>query len=154
MNLDVLLHRTDSEDADFQNLIVKLDQDLWNRYPDTQQNFAPYNHATNLMKVVIAYVQNRAVACGCFKPFADKMSVEIKRMYVEPDYRGNKIGVLVLAELEKWAKEEGYQTTVLETGIHQPEAITLYERSGYKRIANYPPYEAIKESICMAKQIR
>jgi len=152
--MEIRLKRTDSTDIDFQNLVIKLDSELWNRYPDTQQNFAPFNHANLQMKVVIAYFSNRAVGCGCFKPFSKTGSVEIKRMYVEPLSRGHKIGLQILTELENWAREESITLAVLETGVNQPEAITLYERSGYKRIPNYPPYEMIADSICMVKELR
>jgi GNAT superfamily N-acetyltransferase len=100
----------------------------------------------------LAYIEKEAVACGCFRPGAEGI-VEIKRMYVEPVWRGNRIGSLVLGELERWALEEGNRMSRLETGSNQPEAIAVYERSGYKRILNYPPYDAINESICMAKEI-
>ena len=43
--------------------------------------------------------------------------------------------------------------TVLETGIHQQEAIHLYRKSGYLVIENYGPYKNMPESICMQKEI-
>ncbi|WP_407644578.1 hypothetical protein [Croceimicrobium hydrocarbonivorans] len=40
---------------------------------------------------------------------------------------------------------------ILETGINQPEAIRLYEKNGYQRIPNYPPYEGVETSYCFEK---
>ena len=59
----------------------------------------------------------------------------------------------VIAELEAWAKELGNAYSVLETGILQPEAIRLYEASGYARIPNYPPYTGVEESVCFRKKL-
>jgi len=39
----------------------------------------------------------------------------------------------------------------LETGINQPEAMSLYEKSGFKRIPNYPPYVGVESSFCFEK---
>ncbi|MCD8175986.1 MAG: GNAT family N-acetyltransferase [Tannerellaceae bacterium] len=45
----------------------------------------------------------------------------------------------------------GFTSVVLETGINQPEAIRLYEKNGYIRIANYGPYINQPDSVCMKK---
>ena len=42
---------------------------------------------------------------------------------------------------------------VLETGLKQPEAIRLYERSGYEKIENYGQYIGVENSVCMQKII-
>jgi ribosomal protein S18 acetylase RimI-like enzyme len=55
--------------------------------------------------------------------------------------------------LEIWAKEVGYTYTILETGKNQPEAINLYQKQDYTIIPNYPPYEAIDNSVCMKKTL-
>ena len=59
----------------------------------------------------------------------------------------------VMAELEAWAKEEGYAFAVLETGVLQPEALLLYEAAGYARIPNYEPYIGVDESVCFQKTL-
>jgi GNAT superfamily N-acetyltransferase len=75
-------------------------------------------------------------------------------MYVLPEYRGMGIAQSVLQELEKWAAELGYQYCVLETGMKQPEAIRLYEKSGYHQIPNYGQYENVATSVCFRKELR
>ena len=74
-------------------------------------------------------------------------------MYVVPSHRGVGISKIILGGLEKWAKEEGFLLSRLETGVNQPEAIALYKGMGYKRTPNYDPYIDIPESICMAKTL-
>ena len=74
-------------------------------------------------------------------------------MYVKPESRGLGIAKLILSELEKWGKEEGFTQAKLETGNNQPEALAVYTGARYKIIPNYPPYSHIAESICMGKQL-
>ena len=79
--------------------------------------------------------------------------MEVKRMYVPLEKRGKGIASIVLQELEKWAKELGYQKCILETGIKQPEAISLYKKNNYAIIPNYGQYAGVKDSVCFEKKI-
>ena len=67
---------------------------------------------------------------------------ELKRMYVRPQCRGFGFGKLMIAHLAAYARDQGVLLLRLETGIHQREAIGLYERMGFQRI---PPFGAYKE---------
>ncbi|MEO6589269.1 MAG: GNAT family N-acetyltransferase, partial [Pyrinomonadaceae bacterium] len=57
----------------------------------------------------------------------------------------------ILAELENWAKELNFSECILETGLKQPEAIRLYQKSGYETILNYGQYAGVENSVCMKK---
>jgi putative acetyltransferase len=146
------IKRTTSSDNDFQKLIVKLDKDLAIRDGDEHAFYAQYNKTINIKNVVVAYINEEAVGCGAFKEY-DTNTVEIKRMFVEPTFRGKGVAQKVLAELELWAKELQYTFCVLETGKKQPEAIALYTKAGYRIIANYGQYEEVENSVCMRKQV-
>jgi GNAT superfamily N-acetyltransferase len=74
-------------------------------------------------------------------------------MFVRPEARGNRISTLVLTELEAWAKELGFTATVLETASKQVEAQSVYQKSGYERVANYGPYVDLPYSFCYKKQL-
>jgi GNAT superfamily N-acetyltransferase len=146
------LARTTSENADFRALVQLLDQDLAERDGAEHGYYAQFNTIASLQHVVVAYQEETPVGCGAFKPF-DANSVEVKRMFVQPAHRGQGMAQAVLAELEKWASELGYASCVLETGKRQPEAIRLYERSGYVPIPNYGQYVGIENSVCMQKHL-
>jgi GNAT superfamily N-acetyltransferase len=148
-----ILFRTTSQCHHFKQLVAALDAELWIRYPAIQQNFAPHNNIDDTARVVIAYSDYQAVGCGCFRPMDQPGCIEIKRMYVSPDARGKGIARLILNELEIWAKSEGFRISKLETGFNQPEAISVYRRSNYEVIPNYPPYTNMTESMCMAKEL-
>ena len=148
----IRLQRTTSDNEDFRLLIPELDRELKSRYEERQAIYDRYNIIENNRNVVIAYKDEMPVGCGCFKKFDDH-SVEIKRMFVKPEYRGQKIAASILQELENWAVELNISGTVLETGIKQPEAIHLYQKSGYIVVENYGPYKGLPESICMQKNL-
>ena len=99
---------------------------------------------------MVCYLNNTAVGCGAFRAI-DTKNVEIKRMFVNPDFRGKGIASSILKELEQWASELKYTQTILETGINQPEAIALYKKMGYSVTENYGPYIGIENSVCMQK---
>jgi putative acetyltransferase len=147
------LKRTNNQNPDFLYLIPLLDKDLRSRYNDLQDTYDQHNVIVNVDTVIIAYEDGAPVGCGCFKKFDDS-SVEMKRMYVKPEYRRKGISSTILNELEQWATETGFERAVLETGNLQEEAIAMYEKLGYKIIPNFPPYEAMDTSICMEKQLK
>jgi putative acetyltransferase len=146
----VILIRTDSSNNDFRGLVQLLDADLRIRDGEDHAFYAQFNKIDAIKNALVAYIDNKPVACGAFKPFGDN-AVEIKRMYVHPDYRGQGIAKKIVGELEKWAAELGFQSSVLETGQNQPEAIRLYQKLGYKKIPNYGQYANVTNSICMQK---
>ena len=145
--------RVAASDPDFKALVIDLDKDLWGRYPDIQQNFAPFNFVDETFRVILVQKDEVPIGCGCFRPMKDKHVIEIKRMYVVPSFRSQGVGKMILQKLEQWAREEKFVLAKLETGIRQPEAIAAYEKSDYLRIPNFEPYVDVKESICMMKQL-
>jgi GNAT superfamily N-acetyltransferase len=101
------LIRTHSDNADFRTLVALLDKDLAVRDGDDHSFYAQFNKVDAIKEVVVAYQNNIPVGCGAIKPFADQ-SVEVKRMFVHPDYRKQGIAAQVLNELEVWAKALGH----------------------------------------------
>ena len=146
------LFRTDSDNNDFKLLVKLLDEDLAIRDGADHAFYAQYNYIDKIKNAVVVFIDKKAIACGAFKKYSDS-KVEIKRMYVVENFRGQGIAQKVLAELEKWAGELNFSECILETGKKQPEAISLYQKAGYTIIKNYGQYENIENSICMTKKI-
>jgi putative acetyltransferase len=144
--------KTDSENQDFKSLVKLLDADLAIRDGADHAFYSQYNKIDMIRNAIVCYEENKPVGCGAFKPYSGD-TVEIKRMYVLPQFRGRQIGQNILHELEKWAAELKYRHCILETGKKQPEAIKLYEKSGYGRINNYGQYAGVDNSVCMKKMI-
>jgi len=144
--------RDNSGNKDFTELIRLLDNELYSRYGVLQAQYNKYNKVDTIDNVVVGYIDSEPVGCACFKIF-DEDSVEIKRMFVKPGFRGSGIAKMILSELEKWAVEKGFYKSVLETGIKQPDAIRFYTKLGYSEIDNYGQYIGNLNSICMGKRI-
>jgi GNAT superfamily N-acetyltransferase len=148
----LIFSRCDGKDPAFRALVAGLDEDLLARYGAQMDFFGQYNRSDDIATALVARFEGEPAGCGCFKPFSQE-AVEIKRMYVPARFRGRGVARAVLRELEAWARELGYRFAVVETGVLQPEAIRLYETSGYARIPNYPPYEGVRESVCFHKPL-
>jgi putative acetyltransferase len=146
------LVRTDSDNSDFRELVALLDKDLQIRDGAEHSFYAQYNKIDKIRHVVVAYVDGEAVGCGALKEY-EKSVAEIKRMFVRPERRGQGIAKSILNELESWANELNFSDCILETGLKQPEAIGLYQKSGYETIPNYGQYEGVENSVCMKKTI-
>jgi putative acetyltransferase len=78
---------------------------------------------------------------------------ELKRMFVRESLRGRGLGKALLDHLAAHARQNRCAVLRLETGIHQQEAIRLYERWGFARIAAFPPYQPDPVSIFYEKRI-
>lgn len=142
--------RTGAEDPGFRRLVRCLDDELAARDGAEHGFYHQFNGLDGLDRVVLAVCQGAPVACGAMKAFGED-ALEVKRMFTSAAHRGLGLGGGVLRALEAWAREDGYARIVLETGRRQPEAIALYTKHGYCRIANYGPYAGVENSVCFEK---
>ena len=106
----------------------------------------------------VAYLDGRPVATGAWRrsgvaAFGTTATAEIKRMYVVPAARGQGLARRMLAHLERSAAEHGAEALVLETGLAQPEAIALYESSGYTPVPAFGYYKDAPLSRCFGKRL-
>lgn len=146
------IKRTDAANPDFIQLTRLLDEYLAVKNGVKNEFFSQFNKIDMIKNVVVVYDQNAAVGCGAFK-YYDSRTVEIKRMFVRPEYRRRGLAKLILFELEKWAEENGFEAAVLETADFLGEAVSLYFKSDYNRIPNFGQYENEPNSVCMKKEL-
>jgi GNAT superfamily N-acetyltransferase len=85
---------------------------------------------------VVGFEGGVAVCCGGLKRLPDG-ACEIKKMFVVPEARGRGVARALLVELERRARELGYEIARLDTGWRQPHAQRMYERTGYAPIENF-----------------
>ena len=146
------IKRTDSDDDDFRELVKALDKDLSIRDGEDHTFYAQFNKIDKIKHAVVAYNGDEPVGCGAVKEYSTD-TMEVKRMYVPPQKRGQGIASIILNELEKWSKELNYKNCILETGKKQPEAIELYKKNQYKIIPNYGQYINVENSVCFKKEL-
>lgn len=144
--------KTNSKNSHFLQLVALLDADLKIRDGEDHEFYAQFNKTVNLNHVIVAYNDEQPVGCGALREF-DKETMEVKRMYVLPERRGEGIASTILQKLEQWAAELNYKKCILETGKNQPEAINLYAKSKYNRIPNYGNYQHVENSVCFEKKL-
>lgn len=143
---------TNGSNKDFIKLVQCLDEELYGRYGQLQQEYDKHNTLEDIHDVVLLYRDGIPVACGAFKKY-DSNTVELKRIFVQAEYRGQSLAKQLIQYLEELAIEQHYTWAVLETGIKQPEAIHLYRSRGYEIIDNYGPYAENENSVCMKKAL-
>ncbi|SMF73949.1 putative acetyltransferase [Azospirillum oryzae] len=98
--------------------------------------------------------RKNGVPVGCAALRVDQTGYgEVKRMYVDPAARGHRIGDRLLARLEEQARDEGLTALLLESGIHQPEALALYRKAGFTDRGPYACYEDNGVSVFMEKPL-
>jgi GNAT superfamily N-acetyltransferase len=164
-----VIERTSLEDPDTLDLIAGLNDELTGRYDNPSDNhfrLEPDEVSIGAGAVVVGRLDDRAVACGALRRItkidgdidgdiddAKGRTAEIKRMYVAPAARGNKLGAAVLDRLELEAGALGIDRLVLETGSRQAEAIQLYERAGFTARDPWGPYAAGPHSRCYEKRL-
>ena len=112
-------------------LIRALDEDLRGRYPGVAlHGLHPEDVRERRLTFLIAYADGRAIGCGAVRELEPAVG-EVKRMFVQPAWRGRGVARRILAALETHARKCGYDAVQLETGSGQPEAISLYRAAGY-----------------------
>jgi len=92
-----------------------------------------------------------AVGCAALVNRGDY--AELKRMFVDEARRGQGTGRKLMEHIGMFAAMSGQRLLRLETGIHQPQAIALYERFGFTRCEPFGDYQPDPLSIFMERHL-
>ena len=151
--MEIKIKKSAANSAEVKLLSDELHNDLKLIYGEGMiEDFMDENE--EMLVFFVAFDDNEnAVASGALKHF-NNHTAEIKRMYVQPKFRGRGISKLILRQLEDYAKELNYQCLVLETGLKQPEAMSLYSKFGYKPLKCYGRHSNDPDSRCFEKSIK
>jgi len=149
----VLIQIDDPASPAARGLIERLDSLMTDLYPSESNHLLSVEalRQPNVTFLTVG-VDGDVAGCGAFVNQGGEYA-EIKRMFVLPEFRGLKLGRRILEELENRARAAGLALARLETGIHQPEALLLYERAGYQRCGPFGDYSEDPLSIFMEKKL-
>ena len=82
---------------------------------------------------------------------------EIKRMYARPEFRGKKLGNLMIEKVISISEENGFSKLFLDTALFMSSAVSLYKKFGFKETDSYPgcivPKELWGKWIFMMKEL-
>jgi len=157
---DLLLVQVPFGHPDAIRLINAVQQEYVARYGGMDET--PLEHAMfdpPQGSFFVGYLGDAVVATGAWRRRDDVMAMdststaEIKRMYVAPAGRGRGVARAMLVHLEATASAAGAEVAILETGIEQPEAIALYESSGYVPVPKFGFYRDSDLSRCYGKRL-
>jgi putative acetyltransferase len=122
-------------------------------YPAESNHFAPLTVLLGPdVLFLVARRRGTAIGCGAIVR-SDDGTAEIKRMWTAHEARGAGVGRALLAALEDAARSDGLTALRLETGIAQPEAISLYRSRGYADVGPFGGYVADPLSLFMEKRL-
>jgi len=151
MATTITWERPDSEDA--LALLEELDAHLNSLYPPESRNgFSVEKLIAEGVAFFVTHHDGVAAGCGGVKLVGTEYG-EVKRMYVRPAFRGKGIGRLILDHLTEYTHNAGIELLRLETGIHQHDAIRLYEAVGFQEIPPFGEFQADPLCICYEKRI-
>ena len=87
--------------------------------------------------LMLAYWDDAIAGCIALAKTKEPEACEMKRLYVKPSFRKNKIGRLLIEDLLNSAKERDYKKMRLDTFLKLQPAVHLYQQFGFKNISAY-----------------
>jgi len=87
--------------------------------------------------LVLAYWEDEIAGCIALTKMNEAEACEMKRLYVKPSFRKNKIGRLLVEDLLSSAKEKKYKKMRLDTFLKLQAAVHLYQQFGFENISPY-----------------
>jgi putative acetyltransferase len=90
-------------------------------------------------RLLLAQLAGQPAGCVALRKLENSIC-EMKRLYVRPNYRGKRLGRILVDRVIAEARTIGYQRMRLDTvASSMQDAIELYRRIGFREI---PPYRA------------
>ncbi len=87
-------------------------------------------------RLYLAYSDGELAGCIGLKK-VDAVNCEMKRLYVKPQFRGKKIGEILIRQVIDDARDIGYEHMLLDTLPFLESAIYMYKKYGFYEIESY-----------------
>lgn len=97
---------------------------------DEELKTLPGLYALPKGRLYIARYEGKLAGCAALKP-VENNKCEMKRLYVKPEYRGHKIGKILVDKIINDAKNMKYNAMLLDTLTSFKEALALYRQKGF-----------------------
>jgi putative acetyltransferase len=124
--------------------VVTLFREYWNSFGFTPcfQGFdnecanLPGKYARPNGRLGLAMTGDMPAGCIALRPI-DRERCEAKRLYVRPQFRGQRIGLALLEWLMAEARASGYRHILCDTLPVMGQALKMYERAGFRHTGPY-----------------
>lgn len=128
-------------------IIAELEAALTPHYPPSSQHGYSVEKLTSEgVDFFVVWQDSKPAGCGGVQFFGSDYG-ELKRMYIRPAFRGLGLARLLIDHLADHASSHGVTVLRLETGIHQHEAIRLYEGMGFTAVPPFGEYRSDPLSV-------
>jgi len=151
--VELVIEARPYDDADVARLVEEVQAEYVARYGGPDETAVdPVEFSPPAGLFLVGLLDGVPVASGGWRrQSADQ--AEIKRMYVSASVRRRGLARRMLEALEQTAAEAGITRIVLNTGLAQPEAIALYEQSGYTPVPGFGHYACHPNALFYGKKI-
>ncbi len=150
--VEITRERPDSPTAT--ELIIELESHLSSLYPaESRHGYGVEKLLREGVVFFVIRVDKEPAGCGGIQLYGDEYG-ELKRMYVRSEYRRLGLGKQLVTQLCSYALDQGVHYVRLETGVHQQEAIGLYEGMGFRRIPPFGEYREDPLSLTFEKHLQ
>jgi ribosomal protein S18 acetylase RimI-like enzyme len=137
----------------FKAYLGELNEDLCFQSFDTEIDNPLYKYSAPTGALFIAYYNAIPVGCIALQPLQEPQTCEMKRLYVDPEYRNLKIGDALVKALLQEAQSLGYTIMKLDTLERLQAAIKLYLKFGFETVTAY--YDnPLPSVVYMQKKLR
>ena len=111
-----------------------------------------YASDDKLKLIAVSNTDGAIAGFVAFRKYATGVS-EMKRLYVVPKYRGEKLGRILAEAIIDEAETRGYETMILDTMLEMKAAQQLYASLGFEVI---PPYnhQNPEKVVCYEKLLK
>lgn len=120
----------------FREYAASLTIDLCFQGFDEELETVHHQYGPPMGALVLAYAGDRAVGCAGVRSKGGGIA-ELKRMYVQPEFRGHQLGRLLLERSISMARDLGYEKLRLDTLASMTGARRLYALFGFETIPAY-----------------
>ena len=140
---------------EYETMLLKADptfiQSLHQQNYDDEIAHLEDKYAPPRGRFYLLYADGGLAGCVGMKPL-DTLCAELKRLYVRPEFRGEKLGEYLTTRILDDARQEGYRYVRLDTLPPLKTALALYRRLGFYEIPAY--YDClIPDTIFMEYQL-
>ena len=140
-DISILEVLTPKEIEAVQKLFLRYREGLWQacQLPDSEWQGLPGPYDPPSGGLLLAVSDGRPAGCVGLRPFPQMGTCEMKRLFVSPEFRGQRLGEMLITAVIRLARERGYQRMRLDTHpATMGTAVTLYLRFGFRDVDAAP----------------